>query len=74
MQPQRKSALLWGAVGAMGFLVLHQGYLLFGGAFLGVGPVAAVALVVFVASAFASYVLETRFGRFSRVSGQNKGE
>lgn len=74
MRPERKSALLWGAIGAMGFLVLHQGYLLIGGAFLGVGPVAAVTVLVFAGSALSSYAFETRFGRFSHVPGRNEGE
>jgi len=42
INPRRLSALLWGLVGALSFLVAHGGYLLLGGAFLGVGPVAAV--------------------------------
>lgn len=72
MSPERKSAFLWGAVGAMGFLALHQGYLLFGGEFLGVGSVAAITLVVLFAATLASYLLETRFGRFSHRNGSEE--
>ncbi len=44
MSPQRTVA--WGLVGTLTFLVLHQGYLLAGGQFLGFAPVVAVAVVV----------------------------
>jgi hypothetical protein len=62
MRPRQKSALLWGAVGALTFLVLHQGYLLADGRFLGVGPVAAITVVVFVGTALSAYYVEGRFG------------
>jgi hypothetical protein len=62
MRPRQKSALLWGAVGAFAFLVLHQGYLLADGAFLGVGPIAALAVVIFVGTAVSAYYLEGQFG------------
>lgn len=52
---RRRSAVLWGVVGALFFLVLHQGYLLVDGAFLGVGPVSAVAAAVFAVTTVASY-------------------
>ncbi len=66
MNPRRLSALLWGAIGALAFLVFHGAYLLAGGPFLGIGPIAAVAVVVFVAAATASYYAERRFGLFVR--------
>jgi hypothetical protein len=62
MRPRRKSALLWGAVGALAFLALHQAYLLADGAFLGVGPVAALTVVVFAGTALSAYYAEGRFG------------
>lgn len=52
---RRRSAVLWGVVGTLFFLVLHQGYLLLDGAFLGVAPVAGVAGAVFAVTALASY-------------------
>jgi len=58
--PRGKVALLWGGIGALVFLVGHQAYLLLGGVFLGVGPVAAVAVAVFVATTAAAYHLEGR--------------
>lgn len=70
MRPRLRSALLWGAVGALSFLVAHGGYLLAGGAFLGVGPVAGVTGVVFVATAVASYYTERRFGLFAAGFGR----
>jgi hypothetical protein len=62
MKPRQKSALLWGAVGALAFLALHQAYLLADGPFLGVGPIGAIAVVVFVGTAASAYYLEGRVG------------
>lgn len=62
MRPRRKSALLWGLIGALVFLVGHHGYLLLDGEFLGVGPVGAITAVVFSATAVSSYYAERRFG------------
>jgi len=53
-----RAAVLWGAIGALAFLAAHQAYLLADGAFLGVGPVAGVALVVFAAASASAYYLE----------------
>jgi hypothetical protein len=64
VRPRLQSALLWGAVGAMAFLTLHQGYLLAGGSFLGVGPVAAVTVAVFLAATVGTYYAEKRVGPF----------
>jgi hypothetical protein len=58
--PHGKAALLWAATGTLVFLVIHQAYLLMGGAFLGVGPVAAVAVAVFATTGAAAYYLEAR--------------
>ncbi|MFQ3318634.1 MAG: hypothetical protein ACI8UR_002515 [Natronomonas sp.] len=60
MTSRAKSALLWGALGMLAFLVAHQAYLLLGGAFLGVGAVGAVAVVVFAATTSAAYYVEGR--------------
>ena len=57
MTPRGKAALLWGAAGAMAFLAAHQAYLVAGGTFLGVGPIAAVAVVVLVVTAAVAYRL-----------------
>ena len=57
MTPRGKAALLWGVAGAMAFLAVHQAYLVAGGTFLGVGPVAAVAVVVFAVTAAVAYRL-----------------
>ena len=66
MTPRRRSALLWGAVGALAFLSLHGAYLLFGGDFVGLGPIALVTTVVFASTTAASYYTERRFGAFVR--------
>ncbi len=60
--PRRRSALLWGLVGAFSFLVAHGLYLLLGGTFLGVPPIAAVTLAVFSAAAASSGYVERRLG------------
>jgi len=57
MDPRYKSDLLWGAAGALSFLVLLQGYHLVGGAFAGIGPIAGVAAAVFCVTAVAAHVL-----------------
>ena len=57
MTPRGKAALLWGVAGAMAFLAAHQAYLVAGGTFLGVGPVAAVAVVVLAVTAAVAYRL-----------------
>jgi hypothetical protein len=72
--PRKRSALLWGAVGALAFLVAHQGYLLVEGAFVGVGPLAAVTVVVFVAATLTAYYAEGRFGTTFRVHTRDDGE
>ena len=60
MTSRARAAVLWGAIGAMAFLVAHQAYLLADGAFLGIGPVLGVALVVFGAASASAYYLEGR--------------
>ena len=74
MTPRKRSALLWGAVGALAFLVAHQGYLLMDGPFVGVGPLSAVTLVVFAAAALTAYYAERRVGATLRVRSGGDGE
>jgi hypothetical protein len=64
--PRAKAAVLWGAIGALAFLAAHQAYLLADGAFLGVGPIAGVAVAVFVAAAASAYYLEGRLAAADR--------
>ena len=64
LTPRLKSALLWGAIGLLVFLALHQGYLLAGGGFIGIGPVAVVAVVVFAAATLGSYYTEGNLEEF----------
>lgn len=61
MDPLVKSSLLWGAIGALSFLVLVQGYHLLTGEFVGVAVMAGVAFVVFVASALSAHLLRPHF-------------
>jgi len=65
MDPRYRSDLLWGAIGALSFLVLIQGYHLASGAFVGVGLMAGVAAAVFAVSAAATHVLRPRVARWN---------
>ena len=61
MTPRGKSALLWGAVGVLGFLVLVQGAVLLSVPLpLGFAGVVVVALAVGAVVAVASYTTEHR--------------
>ena len=73
MRPRETAALLWAAIGVLVFLVGHQAYLLIGGRFLGVGPIAAVALAVFATTGAAAYFLEGRLGPGGRDRGPSSG-
>ena len=67
MRSRVKSALLWGAVGALAFLVAVQGYqLVVGGLALPLPAVGAVAVVVAAATAGVAYTLEPRLLRKGR--------
>lgn len=57
------TALLWGVVGALSYLVLHQGYLLVGGTFLGFGPIIGLTIAVFGLSSVSAFALEAQFDR-----------
>jgi len=67
--PRRLTArgtVAWGLVGSLTFLVLHQGYLLVGGQFLGVLPVAATAVAVGVVVAVTARLLAATVGNGQR--------
>jgi hypothetical protein len=65
--PRARSAALWGLVGTLSFLVLVQGYrLVVGSLGVGFGATAAVALVVGVVVAVASYATEHRLSAKGR--------
>ena len=66
MTDRGRSALLWGAIGALAFLTLHGAYLLVGGPFLGIVPIAGVTVLVFGVTVIVSDYAERRFGRFER--------
>lgn len=55
-----RSALLWGMVGALSFLVLHQAYLFAGGRYFGIAPVILVGVAVGAGVTAAAYALEGR--------------
>ena len=67
MRPRVKASVLWGAIGAMVFLVLHQAYLLLDGEFTSVGAVATVTLLVGLVAGVASYLAEGWLARKGRV-------
>ncbi|RJT04096.1 MULTISPECIES: hypothetical protein [Halococcus] len=66
MRPRTKSGLLWGVIGALGFLVLVQAAELGGGLGIGLTPKLGLAVVVGVVTAATSYVLETWLVRSER--------
>jgi hypothetical protein len=61
MDPRTKDTLAWGAVGALAFLVLAQGFVLATSEHLGFARILGVAVVVFVVAAVASRAFERRF-------------
>ncbi|RQG94468.1 hypothetical protein [Natrarchaeobius chitinivorans] len=63
--PRVESALLWGAVGFMAFLVLVQGYALLRSPLLTIGQGGALAIAVGLAAAGIAYVLEHRIAAWS---------
>ena len=63
VNPLVKSSLLWGAIGALSFLVLIQGYHLVTGEFVGAVVMAGVASLVFVASAVSAHLLRPALAR-----------
>ena len=63
MDAVAKSAVLWGLVGALAFLVLHQGYVLLGNTGVGLLPAVGVAVVVGIVATTIAYVGETRLSR-----------
>ena len=68
------SALLWGAVGFMAFLVLVQGYALFVESLLPITQAAFVAVIVGTGAMTGAYLLEHRVAAWSarRVSGETE--
>ncbi len=63
--PRVKSALLWGGVGFMSFLVLLQGYALYDGPLLSLAHGVAVAIPVGLGAAIGAYVLEHRIAAWT---------
>ncbi|NHN41996.1 hypothetical protein G9C85_10195 [Halorubellus sp. JP-L1] len=66
MDAAAKAAALWGLVGALAFLVLHQGYVLLGNDGIGMLPAIGVAVLVGVVATGASYVGERYFAARKR--------
>ncbi|GAB3023649.1 hypothetical protein [Natronobiforma cellulositropha] len=60
IDPRVKSAILWGAVGFMSFLVSLQAYALLEGPLLSLPQGAAIGLLVGVAAGGCAYALEYR--------------
>ncbi|MFP9061916.1 hypothetical protein ACLI4R_15490 [Natrialbaceae archaeon A-chndr2] len=65
MEPRQKSAVLWGAVGFMTFLVLVQGYALFREPLVSIMQGFAIAVAVAVGTAALAYALEHRVAAWS---------
>ena len=66
MRPRAKSGLLWGAVGALVFLVCAQGYELLFAPGISLLVKLGIAAVVWVAAGAASYWLEGWLARSER--------
>ena len=66
MRQRTKSGLLWGAVGALAFLVLAQGYELLAAPGISLLVKLAIAAVVWVVAGVASYLLEGWLARSER--------
>lgn len=60
MHPRRKSALLWGVIGAMAFLVFQRGYGVVADASYSLSVTVGIAVVVGVVAAVLSYLVEGR--------------
>jgi hypothetical protein len=60
MDARTKATLLWGVIGALGFLVLAQGYLLVSSQRVPYAALLGVAVVVFVAAAVTAHVAADR--------------
>ena len=65
MTPRRKSAILWGAVGALTFLVALQGYALAAGPLVSVRLGGTLALAVGITAGLAAYVTEHRIAAWA---------
>ncbi len=65
MNPRTKSALLWGAVGVMTFLVLVQGYALVVEPLVSIAQGGALAVLVGTATAASAYAVEHRVAAWS---------
>ncbi|AHG00194.1 hypothetical protein HALLA_16695 [Halostagnicola larsenii XH-48] len=65
MHSRRKSALLWGLVGAMAFLAVLQGYTLARGPLLSITRAVLVATVVGGMTALVAYGLEHRIAEWT---------
>ena len=74
--PRVKSALLWGAVGFLSFLVLVQGYALLVAPLLPITRAVALAFVVGVGTTGGAYALEHRLAAWSarRATGETEDE
>jgi hypothetical protein len=60
VEPRARASLLWGLIGALGFLVLLQGYRLLTGEGVTVAATVGVALLVGLGAGAATYAIEGR--------------
>ncbi|MDS0475366.1 hypothetical protein [Natrinema sp. 1APR25-10V2] len=65
IDPRLKSALLWGIVGALSFLVLVQGYALAVEPIVSIAGTAALELLIGVGAGIGAYLLEPRFAAWA---------
>ena len=65
LDPRAKSALLWGAVGSLSFLVCAQGYTLLAEPILPITQALTLAVPVGVAAGACAYLLEPRLAAWA---------
>ncbi|OAQ52400.1 hypothetical protein HTG_12310 [Natrinema mahii] len=75
--PRTKSAVLWGLVGGLAFLVLVQGYALLVAPLVSITAALALALPVGIGAGLGAYLLEPRIAAWAlereRGDGSRKG-
>lgn len=74
LPPRVASALLWGAVGFMAFLVLVQGYALVAPSPVSIAQGVGIAVIVGFAAAICAYLLEHRIAGWSARRARDETE
>ncbi|OLZ39945.1 hypothetical protein A6E15_02645 [Natrinema saccharevitans] len=73
IDPRTKSAVLWGLVGALSFLVLVQGYALLVAPLVSITGALALAAAVGIGAGLGAYLLEPRIAAWALDRGRGDG-